>query len=644
MGQKFSISWLTRVIRRPAFWLILALLALITFLHYREEVQTPALLADLIVKLNLSRHAFERILYLAVIIWSGFLFEWKGSVAVSLIALACMLPRAIIFSSNPQDALLETGIVFIVGNLVAFTFESLRKERRNRIQLAALNEITSSVSQSLELSHVLNSSAYNIMNVMKVDAVLLFLLDEDTGELSLAAYQGVPERFVNSVDRLKLGEGFNGMVALTGEPAYIEDASRDPRLTKQAVIYEGIRSEMIVPLKSKGKVMGTLCVAKHERYEFTKDEMETLTAIGNQIGVALENARLYEKEREFAEKLRMSEERYRQLFENAYDAIWVSDIDGNIISANDAANRLAGNRLETLSHTNAESLISEESLRLANEIRSKLLRGETVVQPYEQKLVTAGGKERILRLTTNVFRVNGRPVGFQHIARDFTQEMRMQEDLRFYLERVTRAQENERMRIARELHDDTIQSLVVLSRQIDIIASSKEGISDEKRRLIEDLRQQTNSIMAGVRSLSQDLRPPVLDRLGLVPALEWLASNLESRAGIAVKVEKHGVERRLSSDVELLLFRITQEALSNVWRHSGAKQAEVSVDFGGDRIIIIVRDNGKGFELSHPADSLTRYGKFGMLGMRERVRLLGGILVVQSDPGKGTTVIVEAPA
>ena len=552
-----------------------------------------------------------------------------------------MLPRAIFVSATPQDALFETGTVFIVGNLVALTFESLRRERGHRIQLAALNEIVSAASQSLELSQVLNSSVENIINVMKVDAVLLFLLDEETNELSLAAHDGVSEQFVRSVGRLKLGEGLNGMVAQTGEPAYIADASVDPRLTKMAVKEESIRSELIVPLKSKGKVMGTLCVAMHKRYEFMQDEVKTLVAIGNQIGVALENARLYEKEREFANKLKMSEERYRQLFENANDAIWINDIDGNIISANNAANLLVGSKLESLSHTSSKSSLSDESLHLANGIRTKLLRGEPVEQPYEQKLVAEDGTEKILKLTTNVFKVDGKPVGFQHIARDVTQEMRMQENLRFYLEQVTKAQEDERMRIARELHDDTIQALVVLARELDITASSKQGISEDKKLLLENLRQQTNNIMAGVRRLSQDLRPPTLDRLGLVAALEWLASNVESHSGIAVTVKKRNTERRLSSEAELLLFRIAQEALRNVWRHSQATHAEVVVEFDHDKTRMVVKDNGKGFEFPWAAD-LTRYGKLGLAGMRERAVLLGGSLAVESKPGKGTTITVEA--
>ena len=107
-----------------------------------------------------------------------------------------------------------------------------------------------------------------------------------------------------------------------------------------------------------------------------------------------------------------------------------------------------------------------------------------------------------------------------------TEEKRMRENLQFYLRQINRAQEEERKRIARELHDDTIQYMVVLARQLDDLASSSKGLSDEERLRFENLRQQINSIMEGVRRLSHDLRPATLDRLGLLPALEWLASQV----------------------------------------------------------------------------------------------------------------------
>jgi len=507
--KQLYVGWLTSAIRRPGFWLMVTIVVLITVPHYGEVWDHPAFLTDLTAKLGLDRHAFERILYLAPIIWAGFLFGRRGAVSVSLVALACMLPRAVFISPQRADAIFETSAVFVVGNLVAFTFQSLHKERVRRSQLAALNRISSVVSQSLELKQVLNSSIDSVIGVMKADAALVFLVDEEAGELALAAYQGVSDGFVKGVGRIKLGEGFNGRVAESGEPLFVEDASRDPSLTKKAVSEEGIRSQLIVPVKSKGRVMGTLCVAMRRYRRFHKDEVELLTVIGNQIGVAVDNARLYEEEREVAEQLRVSEERYRELFENAHDAIWLHDLQGNIIGANKSFVRLTGYSPEELGNLKAEDLITE--------CRMDSVKGEEMGRLSEVMLIKKDRSEASVQLSTSPISSGGRVGAFQHIARDVTKEKQMRENLRFYLQQVTRAQEEERKRIARELHDDTIQALTVLSRHLDILASRAKGLSEEERVRLDNLWQQTNNIMEGVRRLSQDLRPATLDRLGLVP-------------------------------------------------------------------------------------------------------------------------------
>jgi PAS domain S-box-containing protein len=555
-----------------------------------------------------------------------------------------MLPQAIFISQSPKNALFETGAVFIVGNMVALGLGSLRREREHRIRLAALNYISNVVSQSLELDQILNSSIDSIMEVMNVDVVLIFLIDGEAGELVLNAHRGVSDTFVSSVARLKVGGGLNGMVAQTGEPALIRNASKDHRSTKTAVKEEGIRSQVIVPLKSKGKIMGTICVAMHRHRQFNQDEVELLAAVGNQIGVAIENASLFEEERKVAEQLRVSEERYRALFQNAHDAIWVHDMDGNIVSANVAAARLTGYEVEELCRMNVKSFLSEGSLHLAKEIRSQLLDKRAASQPYEQKLITKEGVEAILKLTTDVVEVNGEAIGFQHIARDVTEEKRMQESLRFYLGQITMAQEEERKRIARELHDETIQSLVVLARQLDDIASGGKGLSEYKKILLDILRERINNIMADVRRLSQDLRPPALDRLGLLPALEWLASDIGKRSGMNIEVTVKGVSRRFSPEVELVLFRVAQEALRNTLRHSQATSAEVAVEFGEKLIRIIVKDNGQGFYLPETTGDLVKRGRLGLAGMQERIKLVGGSLKISSKPGKGTIVTIEAPA
>lgn len=614
---------------------------LVTIPHYGRVVEHPAFLTSLMANLGLERHAFERILYLAPIIWAGFLFGQRGAMITSFAALALMLPRAIFTTLYPMDALFETGAVFIVGNLMAFTFESLRKERERRIQLTALNQISTVASQSLELSQILNSSIDNVIDVMKVDAALVFLLREKAGELLLTAYQGVPEGFARGVDRVKLGEGFNGRVAETGSPLYVEDASQDPSLTKVAVREEGIRSQLIVPLKSKGKVVGTLCVAMRSYRQFRRDEVQLLTAIGNQIGVAVENARLYQGQREVAEQLRASEEKYRELFENAHDAIWLHDLQGNIIAANNSFAKLVGYTLEELGGIKARDLIACGWLDSIKGIEDSLLRSETTGSLSEVTLVKKDGFEASVQLSTTPVFSNGQLVAIQHIARDITEQKRMQENLRFYLKQATKAQEEERERISRELHDETIQALVVLSRQLDALASSGKGLSEDDRLRLEELRKQTNDIMQGVRRLSQDLRPAELDRLGLMATLESLASEVAEYSGIATKVSILGSKRRLPEEVELALFRIVQEALRNMWKHAEATQAEVVLEFEESKTRMTVRDNGKGFDLPKAIGDLAREGKLGLAGMQERARLIGGTLMVLSQPGRGTSVTVE---
>ena len=143
--------------------------------------------------------------------------------------------------------------------------------------------------------------------------------------------------------------------------------------------------------------------------------------------------------------------------------------------------------------------------------------------------------------------------------------------------------------------------------------------------------------------MSQDLRPAALDRLGLLPGLEWLASSVTEHSGIATKVSVIGEERRLPEEVAIALFRITQEALRNVWRHSGGKHADIKVEFTGDKTRITVTDDGKGFELPDKIGDLARTGKLGLTGMQERAQLVGGTLTVESRPGHGTSVTVELP-
>ncbi len=215
----------------------------------------------------------------------------------------------------------------------------------------------------------------------------------------------------------------------------------------------------------------------------------------------------------------------------------------------------------------------------------------------------------------------------------------MQENLRYYLQQVTRAQEEERKRIARELHDETLQNLIVISRQLEKITSS-EALWEESLEVVRGLKKQIEAAVQEIRRFSHDLRPSVLDDLGLLPAIELLADDLEKQ-GISTSFKVIGEARRLAPEAEVMLFRIAQEATRNIWRHADATQADVTLEFVDSKFKMRISDNGQGFRLPQRLGDQASLGKLGLAGMQERARLLGGTMKLDSKPKKGTTILVQ---
>jgi len=199
------------------------------------------------------------------------------------------------------------------------------------------------------------------------------------------------------------------------------------------------------------------------------------------------------------------------------------------------------------------------------------------------------------------------------------------------------------LRISRELHDDTAQVLASLSRDLASLILREKKLSKPIVERLEKVRGTTDSALEGVRRFSQDLRPSILDDLGLVPALEWLAANLEKQSQTTTRIAITGNQHRLPLEEELVIFRIAQETLSNVRRHSQASAVDMTIDFGDDALTLIISDDGQGFSMPQRASDLVLSSKLGIVGMRERARLVGGTLIVQSEAGAGTTVTLRVP-
>jgi two-component system sensor histidine kinase UhpB len=214
------------------------------------------------------------------------------------------------------------------------------------------------------------------------------------------------------------------------------------------------------------------------------------------------------------------------------------------------------------------------------------------------------------------------------------------ERLRALSSQIIKAQEEERLRIARELHDETAQALASLLVRQRVAERSPDAAA--LQRTMADLRALTSEALEGVRRMALELRPTMLDDLGLVAAVEAFARQFSHRTGIPVDVRMTRRPERLPPEVELVAFRVIQEALSNVARHSGASRAEVRLGASGTFVTLSVADDGHGFELEAALDSRQR--SLGLFGMRERAALVGGRLSLDSAPGRGTRVLLEIPA
>jgi len=338
------------------------------------------------------------------------------------------------------------------------------------------------------------------------------------------------------------------------------------------------------------------------------------------------------------EALRDSEEFMSSLLNNLPNPMLVLYPDTSIRYVNPALEELT-------SFTSAELIgkkapypwWSEETLQYTNmEVGQALYQGlRRFKRPFRKK----NGEIFWCEVTTVPVFSSGELKYSLSSWRDITESERLRNNMQFYISEITNSQEEERKRIAHELHDETVQSLAVLSHDIETIISRERDQSAIQQ--LERLKHKVRSTMQAVRDFCHELRPDVIDRLGLTPALELLTTELNNENGIKACMEIVGSERRLLPGVELALFRIAQEALRNVWRHSQATEAEVSIEFTSEEIKLNITDNGKGFIVSRFLSDFASRGKLGLCGMQERARLLGGDLSVESEPSKGTTIKVK---
>jgi signal transduction histidine kinase len=229
-------------------------------------------------------------------------------------------------------------------------------------------------------------------------------------------------------------------------------------------------------------------------------------------------------------------------------------------------------------------------------------------------------------------------LAFDEMSREISQKEEMRNQL---MAQVLSAQEDERKRIARELHDDTSQTLTSL--MVELKAAENARSLEEIKPRLGELRSLVHATLQGVHNMALELRPNALDDLGLVAAVYKYVVDFETKNGIHVDLQVgEAARRRFPSDMETAAYRITQEALANTVRHAGARNVSVVVNFQDSVFTLIVEDDGVGFDLSEASKRSPEH-RLGLFGMYERASLAGGRLVIESKPGQGTSVFLEIP-
>ncbi len=209
--------------------------------------------------------------------------------------------------------------------------------------------------------------------------------------------------------------------------------------------------------------------------------------------------------------------------------------------------------------------------------------------------------------------------------------------------RLTQAQEEERRRVASELHDEVGQSLTVTKMRLKMLSSSLPPEAEAARDQLKMLGGLVDESLQTVRSLSHQLRPPLLDEMGWQPALEWLCEGFSKRAQLPIQYKHRGPAERLVPSIELAVYRVVQEALTNVLRHANASQVKVSSNLNSAKLKITIKDNGQGFDVYALRNTSKPDVGLGLLSMQERIDINGGQLHIESKPGKGTSVVASFP-
>jgi signal transduction histidine kinase len=537
-------------------------------------------------------------------------------------------------------------------------------------RLRALVEAGIALSSELSLDALLQKLVETAAELTGARYAALGVIDQSGRQLERFVTTGIDPEIHATIGDLPRGRGILGVLIRDAQPLRLADLSADPRSVGFPEHHPSMKTFLGVPILLRGVAYGNLYLTEKEGgAEFTQDDQDLVGLLAAQAAVTIENARLYESatrwlrqleslnevgnalasELDFDRLLDLIASRTRELVGARLVSIALPTLDGSL-------------RIEAAVGEGFDGMLgrtfgadSSKTGRVFERARSERVDSMLEDPEIDQSAARAFGIHAALYVP---LLARGRAIGVL-VAHDregpdprFTDDdLRLAETFaaraaiavnlaervsRDALRRVVDAQELERKRLARELHDETGQALTSIILGLRTVDDAR---SDEERsEALRALRELVLSTLNDVRQLAVELRPQALDDFGLVPALERLSDTFQQKSGIVVHFEAQLGEKRLAPEAETALYRIVQEALTNVAKHAGASNVSVLLTRKDGGVVAVVEDDGRGLAAgAESGDGL------GLVGMRERVQLLGGRLALESAGAVGTTVVAEVP-
>jgi PAS domain S-box-containing protein len=501
--------------------------------------------------------------------------------------------------------------------------------------LIRLNDWSSRLWRTRNLEEGLNEMLVAVMALLGADKGNVQLLDNQRRTLTIAAQHGFDQPFLDFFREVSANDpSACGRALRSGEQVVIEDVENDPAFRPLWSIarQSGYRAVVSTPLiTGEGNLLGMLSTHFRSPHRPTQESLRRLDLYVRQAAGFVQRCQ--------AERaMRESEERFRLLTNTAPVMIWMSGVDKACTYVNQRFLEFTGRPLEAvLGNGWAEAIHPEDRERSWDVYAGASEQNEPFHMEY--RLRRHDGEYRwILGSGVPRFNSDGSYVGHIGSAIDVTERKLAEEALSTVSQRLIEAQEEERTRIARELHDDINQRLALLAVNLESLKLDLPASDKQAKRRIDEANKQVGDLGSDIQALSHSLHSSKLEYMGLVTASASFCKELSERQSVEIAYDSRDIPRKLPPDMALCLFRVLQEALHNAVRHSGARQFKVSLTYASGEIELSVTDSGVGFD----PQTASGHG-LGLTSMRERLKLVGGQLSIDSERQRGTMVRARVP-